>query len=116
MPRNSNIRAVALTVKKQILNGERPNVSKAMIANGYAISTANKQPQTITRHPDYKAVEKTFLQQLENVQNIAIDIIEKKKSRASFRDGIEALDKAKKLEFLITGEKPTEAIAVKWME
>ena len=116
MPKKGNITGVARKVQEQILSGKLPNVARAMIEVGYSVNTANKQSKQVTSHPDYQKAQKTFLERLSTVQDISFEIIEKKKSKASFRDGVEALDKAKKLEFLITGEKPTEAIAVKWVE
>ena len=116
MARNSNIKAVAQTVQKQILNGERPNVKKAMIQNGYSVKTASNSSYQVTRHPDYKAEEKNFVNQIQELQQDAISIMLKKKNKASYRDALNAIVDLKRTETLITGTAPTDIIAVKWVE
>ena len=104
MPRNSNAKAVALKVIEQIQNKERPNVKKAMIAVGYSPVTADSKAKRVTVLPEYQKTIKSFESRLDRVIDIGLDIIEKKKGKATFRDGIEATEKMTKLKRLVTGQ------------
>lgn len=111
MPRNSNIEGVAKTVIKQLKNGERPNVGKAMREVGYSQTTSESKTSTIKRNPLYIKTFESLSKRLGGVIDIGLDVIEKKKATATFRDGVETVDKMTKLQRLIDGQS-TENVAV----
>lgn len=104
MPRNSNIKKVALNVIEQSKRGERPNVGKAMREAGYSLITSKANPTRIKKNPVFIKTIQSFESRLDRVIDIGLDIIEKKKGKATFRDGIEATEKMTKLKRLVTGQ------------
>lgn len=111
MPRNSNIPKVAEKVVEQMANGERPNVGKAMRSVGYRKSTSLSKTSEIKRNPLYIKTFESLSKRLGGVIDIGLDVIEKKKATATFRDGVETVDKMTKLQRLIDGQS-TENVAV----
>lgn len=111
MPRNSNIPKVAQNVVKQLKNGKRPNISEAMVDAGYSMKTARASQKRVTTNPVYIKTFESLSKRLGGVIDIGLDVIEKKKNTATFRDGVETVDKMTKLQRLIDGQS-TENVAV----
>ena len=107
MPRNTNARAVAKKVIEQIKNKERPNMKKAMLESGYSKISAECKAKEIRNRPDFKEEMMSFEEQLDELIADGIDIMKTKKQKATYRDGIESVEKMKKLKLLVTGN-PTD--------
>lgn len=111
MPRNSNIPKVAQNVVKQLKNGKRPNISEAMVKAGYSMKTARASQKRVTTNPVYIKTFQSLSKRLGGVIDIGLEVIKKKKETATFRDGVETVDKMTKLQRLIDGQS-TENVAV----
>lgn len=110
MARNENVKVVAKNVISQLKEGKRPNVKEAMLAAGYALSTAGASQGKITKNPVYIKTVQKFEDRLDEVIDIGLDIIKKKKGKATFRDGVSAVTDLSKLKRLVTGQS-TENVA-----
>lgn len=104
MPRNSNAREVAKKVIEQVKSGKRPNIKEAALKSGYSSTTATKHAKQITEQKAYREVIFDFEKELDERIKDANEIMQKKKGKATFRDGLEAMDKLKKLKRLINDE------------
>lgn len=101
----------------QATNNKKINIHKAMLKAGYAKSTADKRVAVIRRSPEVQQELGNFINDLNQIVNNSIRNAKSKQDKASFRDNIEAIDKMKKLEQLITGNPTSnEKMTVGWEE
>jgi len=105
-----NAKRVAKKVIEQIKRKELPNVGKAMREVGYSRETSEAKTALIKGNIGYIKEMEKFEDRLDRLILIGEDIVEKKQEKASFRDGVEAIDKLTKLKRLVSGQS-TENVA-----
>lgn len=110
MGRVSQAKRVAQRVVQQIKDNRLVNITEAMVGVGYSEKTAKSQQKRVTEHKDYKGVMMKFEEEIALLKNDAIDIMKKKKSKATYRDGLESVHTLTKIERLLN-DKSTENVA-----
>lgn len=107
---------VGKKIKEQMLSGQKVNISKAMREVGYSPVTAEKNVGKTVKSRECQAEIRDFAEQMEEIIQAQIAHMKKKQTKATFRDAVEALDKAKKLKQLETGKATDNIILVSWNE
>lgn len=107
---SENAKRVAKVVIRQIKGGSLRNIKKAMLEVGFSQSTSETRQGDITSNKAYIKEMEKFEDRMDKLILIGEDIVVEKKGKASFRDGIEAIDKLTKLKRLVSGQS-TENIA-----
>lgn len=105
---------VGKKIKEQILNNQIVNISQAMRDVGYKERTVRAKMGEVGRSEQVQKEIKDFAEQMEEIIQAQIAHMKKKQTKATFRDAVEALDKAKKLKQLETGKATDNIILVSW--
>lgn len=109
--RSENAKAVALKVVEKVRKGEKVNLGKIILEQGYAPSVAIK-PQKITEQKVYKDIVDPVVSQMQRIRGKALEALEQKKfKREKVPTLLAVADVLTKNERLLGG-KATETVGV----
>jgi len=114
MPKMSNPARVAREVIKQAENKKLINFKDAMLNVGYSLNSANVKGKQVRNSLEYQREVSNFSNEIQDRIKEANQIMIEKRHKASYRDGLEAVDKLKRLETFLSGDKPQVSISVNW--
>lgn len=112
----SNPRRAAREVLKQVSDGKKINLGKAMKEVGYSKST-QCQPKSVTKQDDFKDEVFNFVHEMEEERKQCLRELKdpKVRKKATYRDRIDAINKLTNNIQLVTGQTTSnETMTIVW--
>jgi hypothetical protein len=111
---SENAKAVAREVIETVRKGKKVNKGAIIRKHGYAKSVS-VMPQKVTETKSYKEEIAPIVLAMEQERDAAIKAMKKKRSKAKYRDMVDAVDKlTKNIQLLTGGKTSNDELVMRW--